>query len=186
MTNDQPQTAPTTKSGTSGTKRKRRTKAEMEADRKVTAKSKGNPKFKMPSEDEFAQFAPVTDEDLELERSLDEIAKSRPAIDQGPAMELKPEKVNINHLREYIEDYAPASTHPELLEQVHLAKANECDSIDATATLVKQTFRKDFDHIQDKTGYGIFHDIKVYIDGYFEKNKNVDKLSIDQKLHGIK
>lgn len=158
----------------------------MEADRKVTAKSKGNPKFKMPSEDEFAQFAPVTDEDLELERSLDEIAKSRPAIDQGPAMELKPEKVNINHLREYVDNYAPASTHPELLEQVHLAKANDCDSIDATATLVRQTFRKDFDKIEKDIGYGIYADIFVYIEGHFEKTKGRDKLTIDQKLHGIR
>lgn len=162
----------------------------MEADRQIKGKKatpKGNPAFKMPSPEEFEKsFATMTDEDIELDRRLDEIAKSQPVIDQGPAIELKPEKINVNHLREYVEDYKPASTHNEMLEQIHLAKSNDCDSIDATATLVRQTFRKDFDHIEKKVGYGIYADIRIYIDGHFEKTKGQDKLSIDQKLHGIR
>lgn len=125
----------------------------------------------------------VTDEDMELDREIDRIANENPPpdIEQGPVMQLKKEKVVRDLLSEHVDDYKPASTVNELLEQVHLAKEMMCDSIEATPQMIKHFCRK---HYPDDVGYFIYHDIKVYIPGFFEQSQKKDQrttLDIEMK-----
>lgn len=125
----------------------------------------------------------ITNEDREIELMLERQAKTNPIQDLGPEMALKPEIKKRDVLRNHVEEYKPASSLIELQEQVHHAKSLEIDSIEATPQLLKHIFKRDFDHIRDVTGYAIYHDIRVYIDGFFEKNKDADSLTMEQKLH---
>ncbi len=111
------------------------------------------------------------------------MAKEIPkGTDDVTVVELKKIKEDLNHLKSMVENYQPAKTMAELTEQVHVAKSEGCDSVDATPALVKQVFRADYNVIETKVGYGIYHDVRVYIDGTFEKNKNDDKTTMAQKL----
>lgn len=132
-------------------------------------------------------LAAVTAEDMALDRMLEETAKSMPqAIDDGPVVEVSKPRENLQHLKTYVEDYTPADTMAELTEQIHVAKSEGCDSIDGTAKLVKQIFRADYDKIVSHIGYGIYHDIRVYLEGSFEKTKHKDKMTIEQVAHGAR
>jgi glutaredoxin len=159
----------------------------MEAARKAEGKPpKGNPMFKMPSDQELEKIASeislgVTDEDLALDRELEEMAKQNQApkgVEDVPVVELKKDRPVANLM-----EGDPVTSHSELLERIHLAKVEGYDSIEASADLIKQLFRRDFDYIKTETGYGIYNDIRVYIAGYFDKNKNADKVSMEEKLH---
>lgn len=135
-------------------------------------------------------FAPaVTPEDLALDRELDQIAKERqpPVSDNAPSMEVQKPREFLEHLSSHVDgEYMPASTMAELQEQVHLAKSVGADTIDGTEALVKQIFRHDFEKIKASIGYGIFHDIRVYIAGKFEALRNMDKQTMEQKLFPVK
>lgn len=127
--------------------------------------------------------AAVTAEDMELDRQLQEMAKENPAPSDNIAVaEVRKTRENLDHLRYYADDYAPAATMADLTEQVHVATSEGYDSIDATATLVRQIFRKDFDYIEKNVGYGIYHNIRVYIDGHFDKHKGADNQTMEQRL----
>lgn len=122
---------------------------------------------------------------MELDRQLNEMAKERqmPQVsDNATAIEVKKMRENLEHLKAHVEDYKPASNMAELTEQVHVAKGEGCDSIEATPTLVRQIFRKDYDYIEKNVGYGIYHDIRVYIDGHFDKHKGADTQTMEQRL----
>lgn len=157
---------------------------------KLSGPPKGNPMFKMPSDAELEAIASemadvavgaLTDEDLALDRELEEMAKQNMApkgVEEGPAVEVKKTKDFVN-----LYEGEPVTTHAEMLERIHLAKVEGYDSIEASEALVKQTFRGSFEHIKNVTGYGIYSDIRVYIAGYFDKYKNADKLTMEEKLH---
>lgn len=137
---------------------------------------------------EEAQNAPrrtvepaITNEDIELDRMLEMQARTQ-TIENGPDRPLKQESVKRDILRNFTEDYKPASTLLELEDQIHQAKMNDIDSIEATPALVRHLWKKDFEHIKNETGYGIYKDIRVYIDGFFEQNKNADKVTMEQRL----
>lgn len=153
------------------------------------APEKGNPAFRLTPDaekqalDDFEKnFATITDEDIQLEETLQAQVKQAPLSDNAPALEVRKTKDNVNHLKDISDTYTPANSHADLLEQVHLAKENGCDSIDGTPSLVRATFRRDYEHIEKHVGYGIFHDVRVYIDGYFDKNKDADKMTMSEKL----
>lgn len=126
----------------------------------------------------------ITKEDQELDLILERAAKSNPIQDLGPEIILKPEHKKRDVLRNHIENYKPASTLMELEEQVSMAKQNDIDSIEATAALVRHIFKSSFDHIQKTVGYGIYKDIRVYIDGFFNDHKDADSMTMERKLHG--
>lgn len=125
-----------------------------------------------------------TAEDKEIDLILERAAKSNPIQDLGPEIVLKPEHKTRDILRNHMEDYKPASTLMELEEQVSMAKQNEIDSIEATPALVRHLFKSSFDHIKKEVGYGLYKDIRVYIEGFFNDHKDADKITMEQKLHG--
>lgn len=132
----------------------------------------------------MAAYAP---EDMELDRALEEMARENRAStpsDNVSVAEVKKVKENLMHLKDHTEDYRPAATMADLTEQVHVANTSGLglDSIDATATLVRQIFRKDYDYIEKNVGYGIYHNIRVYIDGHFDKHKSADSQTMEQRL----
>lgn len=130
--------------------------------------------------------ATFTEEDAALDRELDMIASQKPQVsDSGGSAEMgvKPIKENIEHLSFHTDgDYRPASTMADLTEQVHVAKSVGADAIDATEGLFKQIFRHDFEKIKEIPGFGIYHDVRVYMIGCFEKNKHLEKQTMEQKL----
>lgn len=125
----------------------------------------------------------VTDDDLALDRELQSL-QTKSFDDDGPAIEVKKESIKRDTLRNYVPGYKPASSIIELQEQIRAALDNDIDSIEATPALVRHLFRKDFDYIQKSVGYAIYQNIRVYIDGFFEKNKDADKMTIEGKLFG--
>lgn len=124
----------------------------------------------------------VTAEDLAFERALQESEADAPDIEAGPAVTLKKEKLNLNLLSDHIEDYAPAATHGDLLEQVHLAKEYGADSIEATEKVIRQLTLKS--GYPTETGYLWFHDVKVWIPGFYETHAQNDKMTIEAKVFG--
>lgn len=139
--------------------------------------------FFKESESSEKALGAITDEDMALDRELQSM-QTKAFDDDGPAIEVKKEATKRDTLRNYVPGYKPASTILELQEQIRSALDNEIDSIEATPALVRHLFRKDFDYIQKTVGYGIYQNIRVYIDGFFEKNKDADKMTIERKLFG--
>ena len=198
----QHQTAPNTNSGTSekSSQKKRRKRGPNKPKVAATEVLKGNEKFKLTADQEAKDLAGYTsadindginrvaaysNEDMELDRVLDEMAKENKAStpsDNVSVAEVKKVKENLMHLKDHTEDYRPAATMADLTEQVHVANTSGLDSIDATATLVRQIFRKDYDYIEKNVGYGIYHNIRVYIDGHFDKHKRADSQTMEQRL----
>ena len=141
---------------------------------------KGNPDFNIngvtPTE---VLTQPVTDytaEDRALDYELERMAKEEPLPDIEPAHpEPKPEKLDYRLLSDFVENYKPASTINELMFQVDQAKQIGCDSIEGTPALIRHYCRKVY---PSDVGYFIFHDIKVYIPGYFEESVKRDKRTI--------
>lgn len=126
----------------------------------------------------------VTNEDREIDQMLEQQAKRNPIQDMGHETMLVREPTKRDILRNYVKDYKPASSISELDDQVFQASNNDIDSIEATPALVRYFCKREFDYIKDNVGYFIYHNIRVYIDGFFEKNKDADRLTIEQKMHG--
>lgn len=85
-------------------------------------------------------------------------------------------------LSEFIDDYAPAKDHSELLEQVHLAKQFGADSIEADPKIIRQLTLKS--GYPSDTGYLWFHDVKVWIPGFEEKVGHLLTQTIEEKVFG--
>ena len=170
-------------------------KAKDEA--KSPAHEKGNPDFRLtPEMEEEAMEAfeasfkegdvalgAITSEDMALDEELKKL-QTTAFDDDGPGIEVKKEAIKRDTLRNYVPNYKPAASIMDLQEQIRLAQDNDIDSIEASPALVRHLFRKDFDYIQKTVGYGIYQNIRVYIDGFFEKNKDADKETIESKLFG--
>lgn len=184
-------TAPSTKNGTSPSSSPKKRgrpkgwkKAKASEDFKVTLE--GNSDFKITPEVE-ANIATYTAEDAALDAELEQLAKQRPQVTEdapAAAMEVVKPRESLEHLSAHVDgEYKPASNMAELQEQVHLAKQVGADSIDGTEALIRMIFRVDFDKIKASIGYGIYHNIRVYLDGMFDGLKNMDKMTMEQKLH---
>lgn len=149
----------------------------------------GNPDFNLNQAEPVAPAAPVramaalTEEDLAFDRELDRIANEEPPIfaEDRNMNVLTKEKESREMLGEFVEDYHPAATVNELMDQVHVAKEVGANCIEATPAIVRHYCRK---HFPDDVGYFMFHDIKVFIAGFWETHKDNDKISIDEKLFG--
>jgi hypothetical protein len=100
----------------------------------------------------------ITAEDEAFERTLQAMANEEPPeFSEGATLNvLKKEKTSSTHLKEFMEDYAPAENVNQLMEQVHLAKEFGADSIEATPQIIKYYCRK---HYPDDVGYFHFHDV---------------------------
>lgn len=118
----------------------------------------------------------ITAEDLALEAEIQRMAQ-----EQGPPPEIEPvpasaivtkEKDTRELLSDHVIDYKPATTITELKDQVYLAKANGCDSVECTLQVGKSIVR---DGSLETVGYFLFHDVKVYIEGLYEKARARDK-----------
>lgn len=129
------------------------------------------------SEHKMASSA-ITAEDLEFERQLQAAEADMPGIEQGPNTVLRKEKVYPKLLSEHIDDYEPAKTHMDLIEQVHMAKQLGCDSVEATPQVIRQLTLKS--GYPDKEGYLWFSDVRVWIPGAYEPDG--DKMSVDAKI----
>lgn len=149
----------------------------------------GNPDFNLSGVEPtdvlaVAPSAPMP-EDYELERTLAELGRqhSIPDIsDPDPAgAVVKREIERREMLGDSVSDYKPAATFEELRNQVHFAKSEGCDSIEATRALAKQVCR---DKLLEQVGYFMYHDIKVYLEGAFEQAKKRDNQTIEHKLFG--
>jgi hypothetical protein len=143
---------------------------------------KGNPDFNIaaitPSETigVSKDASSYTDEDRLLDLELERLAAENPPLkvsDHDVTPEVKREITHDELLSEHVENYKPASTINEIMDQVHQAKLFDCDSIYATPEIVKYYTRKDYDHTV-KAGYFMFHDIKVYLEGHFERARTRD------------
>lgn len=150
---------------------------------------KGNPSFNLKdaipvNTDSIIASSAITDEDMALDRELDRIARnSEPEVSDKDEMPL-PVKKTIDPytmLSDFEDDYKPAETIQELDDQVFRAKHYEADSIEASSKLIKYFCKKDY---PDKVGYFVYHDIKVYIAGFFEQSKVRDQQTIEQKIFG--
>lgn len=128
-------------------------------------------------------LAAITDEDLAFERSLQAMNFEEPNIEADPTPTLRHVREHSELLSDHMEGLRPASTVAELMDQVHLAKQAECDSIEATPAVIKYYCRKDFDAVA-KVGYFMFHDIKVHMVGEFERASMADKQTVQQKMFG--
>ncbi len=127
--------------------------------------------------------AVLTQEDRDLDQLLERAAKTNPIQDLGPEITLKREPIKRDILRNHVKGYKPAATLMELDEQVQMAKMNEIDSIEATDQVIKYFTKAQYAYIKKEIGYIIYHDIRVYFDGYFEQNKDADKVTMEQRLH---
>jgi hypothetical protein len=145
----------------------------------TSTKKRGRPR----KNDEHALAASaITAEDLAFESALQATEATEPDIEPSPNTTLKKEKVNLNLLADHIEDYAPAKTHTDLLEQVHMAKQVGADSIEADPKIIRQLTLKS--GYPDDVGYFWFHDVKVWIPGFYETHSEKDKESIETRLFG--
>lgn len=131
-------------------------------------------------------LAAYSADDMEFDRQLERLSQEHVFQDNEPVIELKKSVDKPDLLRSHVEDYKPAGSIVELMNQVHTAKGLGCDAVEATAALLRHVFKRDFEHIQNITGYGIYQDIKVYIDGLYEKMKDKDKVTMEQRLFGPK
>lgn len=149
----------------------------------------GNPLFNLidvePSQTIGIDVAPgaVLPEDLELERSLSSMTGTLPDIDDPePIGSVVKKEIELREmLSEKVDDYKPATTRQEITDQVYLAKSEGCNSIEATLKAIRSICR---DQSLESVGYFMYHDIKVYIEGFVEKAKARDKQTIEQKLFG--
>lgn len=149
----------------------------------------GNPNFNIAQAEAELQAAPVrasaaiTDEDLAFDRELNRIANEEPPVfaEDRNLNVLTKEKESREMLAEFVEDYHPAATINELMDQVHVAKEVGANCIEATPAIVRHYCRK---HFPEDVGYFMFHDIKVFIAGFWQTHKDNDKMSIDEKLFG--
>lgn len=152
---------------------------------------KGNPDFNLkdakPVDPNWQNVAPsaYTAEDAELDRRLNSMAADLPPVvsDPDPIGGVVARKVIEvrDMLGDVVDDYKPASTDEELRTQVHLAKQEGCDSIEATVPLAKRFCR---DPQLETVGYFIYHNIKVYLEGHFEQTNKRDSQTIEQRLFG--
>ena len=126
----------------------------------------------------------VLPEDLELDRMLASLDSAAPPIDDpepiGSVVKKEVEKREM--LGDHVENYKPASTLEELREQVYLAKSEGCDSLEIEADLAKRICR---DPTLETVGYFLYHDIKAYLVGCFNKAKARDNMTIEKRLFGV-
>lgn len=150
----------------------------------------GNPDFNLkdakPVPKNWQDVAPaaVTAEDMALDRQLDAMAAELPPViddPDPPGMTVKKENEKREMLGDVVEGYMPAINEEQLRTQVHLAKQEGCDSIEVTGPLAKRFCR---DPNLEKVGYFMYHDIKVYIEGFYEQASKRDKQTIEQRLFG--
>ncbi len=149
----------------------------------------GNPDFNInkvePTDVLSVAHSAPQPEDYELERTLADLGRQNPMPEisdpDPPGAVVRKETIAREMLGDAVIDYTPASTKAELDEQVHLAKCEGCDSIEATKTLAKQICR---DKLLEQVGYFMYHDIKVYIEGAFEQAKKRDNQTIENRLFG--
>ncbi len=123
------------------------------------------------------EMAVHTDEDAALDRELERMAAEAPPMptisDRDQSPDVVKEKNTSIMLCDHL-DVKPASTINELMDQCHQAKAYGCDSIYGTEAIIKHYCRN---HYPTDVGYFIFHNIKVYIPGFFEQAVKRDNLT---------
>ncbi len=149
----------------------------------------GNPAFNIkeavPSETIGQKIAPgaILPEDMELERTLQAMTSALPILDdEDPTVGVVKKTVEKREmLGDVVENYRPASTHAELQEQTALAVAEGCDSIELTVELAKRVCR---DPQLENVGYFMYHGIKAYLVGAFERVVARDRISIEQRTFG--
>lgn len=126
----------------------------------------------------------ITAEDLALDRSLEALANEMPPeISEGSSFNLiKKEKTSNEMLAEHVENYHPAQTVNELMEQVHLAKQVGADSIEASPEIIRSYTRKS--GYPDDVGFFFFQDIKVWIPGFFDTHSRKERETMEQRLFG--
>ncbi len=127
--------------------------------------------------------AAVMPEDLELDRMLASLTADVPDIaDPEPiGSVVVKERVKLELLREAVEDYKPASTRQEIMDQVYLAKTEGCDSIEATLLAIRSICR---DSSLESVGYFMYHDIKVFIEGRASEAMARDRRTVEQVNFG--
>lgn len=125
--------------------------------------------------------AAIVPEDLELERSLQTMTAALPELDDVEPIGsvVKIERPRLEMLSEVASDYRPANSRQEILDQVHLAKVEGCDSIEATLPAIRQICR---DSSLESVGYFLYHDVKVFIEGRASDVKIRDGGSIESKI----
>lgn len=146
---------------------------------------RGNPDFNIndaqsvdPSWKDVAPAA-ITAEDLALDRELEKLARDQEHVDISDKEPVPMKKaIEPYTLLSSVMEVEPAKNITELDEQVFDAKQSDCDSIEATPGLVRYFCKREY---PDKVGYFVYHDIKVYIAGFFDQSVKKDKLTIEQR-----
>lgn len=120
---------------------------------------------------------------MAFERALQETITDEPkGLEPAPSLNMHAERANYTMLGDLVESYTPAITHTDLLEQVHLAKEMGADSIEADPKIVRQLTLKS--GYPTDVGYLWYHDVRVWIAGYFDTHKERDTQTIEQKVFG--
>ncbi len=149
----------------------------------------GNPKFNLnevePSETIGSVVAAgaVLPEDLELDSMLDSLGVPEAHFDDAEpkgAVAVK-EKFRAELLSEAVDGIKIATTRQEITDQAYLAKAEGCDSIEATLPAIRSITR---DPSIETVGYFMYHDIKVYLEGHVARARARDKQTMEQRNFG--
>lgn len=95
----------------------------------------------------------------------------------------RPEMIEAaTELRDFVEGYEPANSHATLEEQLFLAKAHKCDTIEAKDIVFKAVFGE-----VPRTCYAMIKGIKVYREGMVAEGRRLDARSADSMLfQGLK
>lgn len=154
---------------------------------KTPGQEKGNAAFNLSDAEPVGEWqapAAITKEDLELDRELERMAKNtEPVLSENEPPPVRKLNEAYSLLSEVVENYEPAKTIQELDEQVFDAKSNGCDSIEATPKIVRYFVK---DGSVEKVGYFWYKDVRVFLEGFFEKSIAKEKESIEMRLHGAK
>lgn len=143
---------------------------------------------KSPVQPDEIALGAVTTEDLELDRELKKMAAEREMAEatlsydenKAPSVIAAPEKMDSPELRDFVDDYKPANSHASLEEQLFLARAHKCDTIEAEDVV----FRAIFGYVPD-TAYCMVKNVKVYRVGMVEEGRKRDARSADAGLFGL-
>jgi hypothetical protein len=142
------------------------------------------PKPKALEKNEAPQIAAsvVTDEDLALERELERMAENTPPeISEGfSENRISVARDDNEMLAHHVSGVKPAATIAQLRDQVFHAKQTGCNSIEATPELIRYYTKPNYP--TDDAPYFSFDGIKVWRPDMFEKHKQMDGMSVEQRM----
>lgn len=132
--------------------------------------------------------AAITDEDLELDREIERLAREQVTVDlRMPTSEPLRDEPGVTatvvsestFLGDHAENYKPADNHVSLEQQVFECKSMSLDSIEAADPVFKAIFGK-----VPLECYAMYKNIKMYRIGMVKEGEARDRVTVEQRLFG--